>query len=146
RNDSGWHQAFDLARTKLQSKLRIAIPYVETEADADIKVATEKLLKQGNNIVVGDSNKYSAAFKDLAEKYPHAAFINIADGIASAPRMENFKSIYGRTYESQYLCGVVAGMVSKTGNIGFLAPRASPIVSWEINGYALGVRHANPDA
>ena len=53
---------------------------------------------------------------------------------------------YGRIYESQYLCGVVAGATSKKANIGFLAARPSTITDWEINGYTLGVLKANPKA
>ena len=146
KDDAGWNQSVDQARTELESALQAAIPYVETGADGDIKTSMENFINQGHNIVIGDSAKYSAAFKDLAEKHADVAFINISDDIGDAPRMPNLESVYGRSYESQYLCGVVAGMNSKTANIGFLALRPSPIVNWEINGYAMGVRRTKPDA
>jgi basic membrane protein A len=143
--DAGWHQSIDQARTKLEPVLHVTIPYAESVAEADIKNSTENFINQGRNIVIGDSPRYSAAFADLAEKYPKIAFINIANDIVSAPRAPNLISAYGRSYESQYLCGVVAGMTTKSKNIGFVAPQSSPVVNWEINGYTLGVRNANPD-
>jgi basic membrane protein A len=146
KDDAGWNQSVDQARTRLQSALQLTIPYVETKAESDIKTVTENFIHQGHNIVVGDSAKYSTAFKDLAEKYTDVAFINLSDNLVDAPQRPNLQSVYGRSYESQYLCGVVAGMSSKKANIGFIAPRSSPIANWEINGYALGVRRANPDA
>jgi basic membrane protein A and related proteins len=146
KDDAGWHQSVDHARTKLESALQVTIPYVETRVESDIRTLTENFIHQGHNIIVGDSAKYSTAFKDLAEKYAHVAFINISDDIGDAPQRPNLQSVYGRSYESQYLCGVVAGATSKKANIGFIALRSSPIVNWEINGYALGVRRANPDA
>jgi basic membrane protein A and related proteins len=146
KDDAGWNQAVDLARTNLEAKLRMTIPYAEVGTEADITTLTENYISHGDNVVIGDSEKYSAPFKGLAEKYPHVAFINITDDIVSAPQMANLRSVYGRSYESQFLCGVVAGKTSKTGNIGFLALRPSPIANWEINGYTLGVRVAHPDA
>ena len=146
KDDGGWHQSVDQARTNLQSALQMAIPFVETGAEADVRTLTENFINQGHNIVVGDSASYSTAFKDLAGKYAHVAFINISDDIVDALQMPNLASVYGRSYESQYLCGVVAGMTSKKSNIGFLARQSSPTVNWEINGYALGVRRTNPDA
>jgi basic membrane protein A len=146
KDDAGWHQSIDQARTKLEPVLHVTIPYAESVAEADIKNSTENFINQGRNIVIGDSPRYSAAFADLAEKYPKIAFINIANDIVSAPRAPNLISAYGRSYESQYLCGVVAGMTTKSKNIGFVAPQSSPVVNWEINGYTLGVRNANPDA
>jgi len=146
KDDAGWNQSFDQARTRLQSALHTTIPYTEVGVDTDIRTVAEDYIKQGDNIVVGDSAKYSTAFKDLAEKYANVAFINISDDIVDAPRMPNFESIYGRSYEGQYMCGVVAGLTSKKANIGFLALRPSPIVNWEINGYAIGVRRTKPDA
>jgi basic membrane protein A and related proteins len=146
KDDAGWNQAVDLARTNLEAALHMTIPYAEVGAEAGIRTLTENYIHNGDNVVIGDSDKYSASFKNLAAKYPHVAFINIADDIVSAPQMANLTSVYGRSYESQYLCGVVAGKTSKKGNIGFLALRPTAIANWEINGYTRGVRVAHPDA
>jgi basic membrane protein A len=146
KDDDCWHKSMDQARTNLQSALQMTIPYVETGAEADVTKLTEDFVNQGHNIVIGDSAQYSTAFKDLAEKYAHVAFINISDDIVNPPQRPNLESVYGRSYESQYLCGVVAGATSKKANIGFIALRSSPIVNWEINGYALGVHRTNPEA
>ena len=56
------------------------------------------------------------------------------------------ESIYGRTYESQYLCGMVAGAMSKTGKLGFVAANPFGLVNWTINGYELGAKKMNPKA
>jgi basic membrane protein A and related proteins len=146
KDDAGWNQAFDRARSKLESAMHMTIPYVETGEQADVRTATESFIKQGRNIVVGDSDKFAVAFKALATQYGRTALINITDSIVDAPRAPNLRSVYGRSYESQYLCGVVAGENSKKADIGFLALRPSPIANWEINGYTLGVLKANPKA
>src|SRR5580698_4929703 len=58
KDDDGWHQSTDQARTNLQSALQMAIPYAETGAGADVRTLTENFINQGHNIVIGDSTKY----------------------------------------------------------------------------------------
>ena len=86
-----------------------------------IKPAAEKFIQRGANIVIGTAFGYSDSFKDLAAKYPDVAFLN-GSGTTNGSNLESF---YGRTYESQYLCGMVAGAMSKSGKLGFVA--AHPI-------------------
>jgi basic membrane protein A and related proteins len=145
-DDAGLNQSLEAARTKLQKLLHTAIPSVQVEGGADVRAAAEGFIKRGSNIVIGDSAEYTSGFRKLAGEYPKVAFINITGDILGAPAMPNFQSVYGRTYESQYLCGVVAGATSKKSNIGFLAAGPSAIADWEINGYTLGVLKANPKA
>jgi basic membrane lipoprotein Med (substrate-binding protein (PBP1-ABC) superfamily) len=70
------------------------------------------------------------------------AFLN-ASGTTNGPNLESF---YGRTYESQYLCGMVAGAMSKTGKLGFVAAHPIGPVNWTINAYELGAKQFNPNA
>src|SRR5260370_10657868 len=81
-------------------------------------------------------------FKELAEKQPKVALLN-ASGTTNGPNLESF---YGRTYESQYLCGMAAGGVSKTGKLGFVAAHPIGPVNWTINAYELGAKQLNPNA
>ena len=148
KDDAGWQQAIDRAREKIEGKLNIEIPYAEKipRVTAEVTVAAEGFIKQGYNIIVGDSAGYAEAFRSLAEKYPNTAFINIGGDIVGRQQPPNLKSVYGRSYESQYLCGLVAGATSKSGKLGFLAAGPSSVANWEINGYTSGARSVKPDA
>ena len=83
------------------------IPYVENIAEdaAQITPPAEKFIQRGYNIIIGTAFGYSDTFKELAAKHPDVAFLNAA-GTTNGPNLQSF---YGRTYESQYLCGMVAG-------------------------------------
>jgi basic membrane protein A and related proteins len=147
KDDFGWQQSIDRSRVITESAMKTEIPYAENvPAAADVATATEKFINQGYNIIIGDSPGYSSTFSDLAAKFPKTAFINITSNSLGAPKLSNLRSVYGRIYESQYLCGVIAGEVSKTGNIGFLARQPASVENWEINAYALGVQAVKPDA
>jgi basic membrane lipoprotein Med (substrate-binding protein (PBP1-ABC) superfamily) len=144
KNDGGWTQSFDEARRRMQVALGIKIPYVEniSEEDVQVKQAAEKFIQRGFNIIIGTSFGYSDAFKALSQKYPDVAFLN-ASGTTNGRNLESF---YGRTYESHYLCGMVAASMSKTGHLGFVAAHPFGVVNWVVNGYELGARLVNPKA
>ena len=144
KNDGGWSQALDEARQKMESELGITIPVVENvpENAAAIRPAVELFIDRGHNVILGSAFGYSDTFKELSEKYPNVVFLNPA----GTTNGENLLSYYGRTYESQYLCGMAAGAMSETGKIGFVAANPFGLVNWTVNAYALGARQMNPDA
>ena len=144
KNDGGWQQAIDEARVKIEKELNVSIPYVENVPDdaAKIKPAAERFIQRGYNVILGSSFGYSDAFKELAAQYPKVAFIDVS-GIHHGP---NLGSVYGRSYESQYLCGMVAGAMSKSGHLGFVAAHPLGLVNWTINAFAMGAQATKPNA
>ena len=143
-NDGGWTQAFDEARQRLEDDMDITIQYVESvpESASAIRPAVERFIKRGSNIIIGTAFGYSDTFKALSEEYPEVVFLNGSGTTNGA----NLLSFYGRTYESQYLCGMAAGAASETGKLGFVAANPFGQVNWTINAYAMGAREMNPDA
>ena len=133
KTDGGWTQAFEEARPKIEAALGMQIPFVENvpEVAGQIRPAAERFIQRGFNVIIGTAFGYSDTFKELSEKYPKVAFVN-ASGTTNGPNLESF---YGRTYESQYLCGMVAGAMSKTGKLGFVAAHPIGPVNWTINAY-----------
>jgi len=144
KNDGGWTQAFDEARAKIEAALGTKIAFVEniSEDASVIKPAAERFIARGANIVIGTAFGYSDAFKELAQKHPTVAFLN-ASGTTNGPNLQSF---YGRTYESQYLCGMAAGAASKTGKLGFVAANPFGVVNWTVNAFLLGAQKMNPNA
>lgn len=144
KNDGGWSQAFEEARPALEKIMGAQIPVVEKipEDASSITPPVERFIQRGYDIIIGTAFGYSDTFKKLADNNPRIAFLN-ASGTTNGANLESF---YGRTYESQYLCGMVAGAVSKTGKLGFVAANPLPPVNWTINAYELGAKAMNPKA
>ena len=142
-NDGGWSQSIDESRMRLEDELGMRIPQAEkiAESATAIRPAAELFIERGSNIIIGSAFGYSDTFKELAEQHPEIVFINPA----GTTNGDNLKSIYGRTYESQYLCGMVAGGLTKTGKIGFVAANPFGLVNWTVNAYLMGARQINPD-
>jgi basic membrane protein A and related proteins len=144
KNDGGWSQSLDEARAKVEQELGITIPVVENvpENATAIRPAVELFIERGHNIIIGSAFGYSDTFLELAAQYPNVAFINPAGTTNSG----NLQSVYGRTYESQYLCGMAAAGASESGKLGFVAANPFGLVNWTVNAYALGAQKVNPDA
>jgi basic membrane protein A and related proteins len=144
RKDGGWVQAFDEARTRMEKVLSLQIAYVENvkEETGQFLPPVDRLVARGYNIIVATSFGYSDAVKTAAEKYPKVAFLN-GSGTTNGP---NLLSFYPRTYESHYLCGMVAGAASKSGKLGYIAPFPFGVVNWTINAFLMGAQHVNPKA
>ena len=144
KTDGGWTQAFDEARPKIEKALGMKIPFVENVPE----VAGQSGRRPSGSSSAGTTSSSAppsaipTPSRSLSEKYPKVAFLN-ASGTTNGPNLESF---YGRTYESQYLCGMVAGGVSKTGKLGFVAAHPIGLVNWTINAYELGAQQMNPKA
>jgi basic membrane lipoprotein Med (substrate-binding protein (PBP1-ABC) superfamily) len=144
KNDGGWTQSYDEARPKMEAALGQKIPFVESipEDAVQIRPAVEKFIQRGSNIIIGTAFGYSDTFKQLAEKYPKVAFLD-GSGTVNGPNLQSF---YGRTYESQYLCGMAAAAASKTGKLGFVAANPFGPVIWTVNAFEMGAKLIKPNA
>jgi basic membrane protein A and related proteins len=144
KNDGGWSQAFDEARQRMEKEMGVTIPFVENvpENATAIRPPAELFISKGYNVIIGSAFGYSDTFKELAEQNPDVAFLNGAGTTNGA----NLESFYGRTYETQYLCGMAAAAASKTGKLGFVAANPFGLVNWTVNAYELGAKQINPNA
>lgn len=140
--DGGWSMAFNEARLRMQDTLGMPIAYVDRldENDARVIVAVERFIADGHNIIIGTANDFSGIFAKLADRFPDVAFLNAA-GTTNGPNLQSF---YGRSFESQYLCGMLAGLKSQHGKLGFVAAKELAVVNWAVNGFSMGVRKTHP--
>lgn len=82
----------------------------------------------------------------LCGKYPKVQFRHCGGLWDAAKHPRNAGSFFGYIDEGQYLNGVVAGQVSKSGRLGFVAAKPIAQVLRNINAFTLGARRANPAA
>jgi len=78
----------------------------------------------------------------VAADFPETVFIHIS-GYKTAP---NVGTGFGKIEEPRYIAGQIAGRMSPTGTLGYVAAFPIPEVIRGINAFTLGVRKANPAA
>jgi simple sugar transport system substrate-binding protein len=82
----------------------------------------------------------------LAAKYPAVKFFHCGGLYDETKHPKNVGSYFGYIDEAEYVAGIVAGLTSKTGKLGFVAAKPIPQVLRNINAYTLGARSVNPKA
>jgi simple sugar transport system substrate-binding protein len=80
----------------------------------------------------------------MAEKYPKVRFAHCGGMWTKGKHPMNAGSYFGYIDECQYLNGVIAGHMSKSKKIGFIAAKPIPQVLRNCNAFLLGARSVDP--
>ena len=118
------------------------------EDKQQVLAAVDTLVGQGADIIFGISFGYIDAMAEAAQTYPNVIF---SHGTGYLSNETNFNNYFGRAYQARYLAGIAAGLKSlETGNnnVGYVAAYTTAYAETAsgINGFALGVQAANPNA
>lgn len=81
------------------------------------------------------------ALNNTAEAYPEQKFA-IVDAVVEKP---NVASLLFKANEGSFLAGVIAGMMTETGTIGFVGGIDIPLIQDFRVGYEAGAQWSNPD-
>jgi len=141
--DAGWTFAHDNARKAIEEKFgeKIKTTFVEKVPEgADAERVIRDLVAQGHKLIFATSFGYGDAMEKVAKDHPDVKFEH-ATGYKTA---DNLRVYEGRFYEDAYLAGVIAGRMTKTNTLGFVASFPIPEVLRNINAYTLGAQSVNP--
>lgn len=117
--------------------------YVEDEVDAaQLPAVTDKLVHRGVKHIFLANPSYQSSLELLAQKYPHVNFYANSVGETVSSSMVSYSMRY---YEVRYMAGVLAGLHTKTGTVGYIAPFPSLETRRDLNAFTLGVQSVRPD-
>lgn len=142
--DAGWNYAHDQGRKELEKLPFVSrTRYVENVKEGgDATRVLTQFAEMGFNLVFATSYGYMEQTLKVARKYPAVIFEHCS-GYKTAPNASNY---FGRMYQARYLTGLVAGGMTRSNIIGYVAAHPIPEVVRGINAFTLGVRKANPRA
>ncbi|RJS91012.1 BMP family ABC transporter substrate-binding protein [Candidatus Bathyarchaeota archaeon] len=129
----------------IEEKFGIKSFYAESVAAPDAPRIVEEFINTHgvNTVVFTDAIEVYNPDLSLPKKYKDIYFIHCAGYEHSLP---NLCAFYGRMYEARYVTGVIAGRMTKSNKIGYVAGHPIPEVITGLNAFTLGVRRVNPDA
>jgi basic membrane protein A len=78
-----------------------------------------------------------------AQRHPQVQFLHCGGLYQEGKHPTNAGSYYAHLDEAFYVSGLVAGMTTRTGKLGFIASSAVPHVLRNINAFTLGARSVN---
>ena len=143
--DAGWTTAHDRARKLTEKELSgtLTTAYSESVPEgAQAEQVIERYARQGYNLIFTTSFGHMDPTLNVAKKFPNIIFMHCS-GFKTLPNMGTY---FARIYQARYLSGSVAGKMTKSNAIGYVAAHPIPEVIRGINAFTLGVRSANPQA
>ncbi len=139
------HSAFDSARGSAgagesQINERDNVPVGDEKALAK---TMEDLESRGCRLIVTTDAGYYNDIFEYAEKHSSIYFVALANYGETVKEADNFATLNLRTFEAEYLQGMVAAASSKTGKIAYVADKEN---STDITAFAVGAKSVNPDS
>ena len=142
--DAGWTYEHDQGRLYLERHdPKVTTTKVESVPEgADSERVFTDLARKGYKLVIGTSFGYMDPMVKVAAQFPDVAFVHIS----GFKRAKNLMTAFGRIEQPRYLTGLVAGSMTKSNIIGYVAAHPIPEVVRGISAFTLGVRAVDPKA
>ena len=143
--DHGWTYRHDIGRLAIEAELgdQVETTFVESVPEgADAERVIRKLASTGHGLIFTTSFGFMNPTVKVAKEFPDVKFEH-----ATGYKRDDNVSTYGaRFYEGRAVIGTMAGMMTKSNTIGYVASFPIPEVVRGINAFALAMRKVNPDA
>lgn len=143
--DMGWTWSHDQGRKYMEEKLagKVETAYSENipegpEAERVIRDYATK----GYKLIITTSFGFMDPTVNVAKEFPNTWFVHISGYKTAA----NLSTVFGKIEEPRFVSGIIAGKMTKTNKLGYVAAFPIPEVVRGINAFTLGVRSVNPNA
>jgi simple sugar transport system substrate-binding protein len=146
KDDYGYNQAHAEGAAAVKKLPGVTVIEEEKVPEAvDVVKTMESMINlEGAGLLFPTSFGYFNPFVlQAAKKYPKTQFRHCG-GLWTDKNPKNAGSYFGYIGSCQYLSGIVAGHMSKTKKLGFVAAKPIPQVLININSFLLGARSVDP--
>lgn len=141
---SSWVYSHELGRMHLDHVLNKSVETVSvTRLPESIEAAPalQKMLDEGCRIIFTTSPSLINATLKVAMENPEVNLLNCS----AVHSFKHVNTYFGRIHEPRFLSGLVAGVMTRTGKLGYIAPFPVSDVLSGINAFTLGARMIRPD-
>lgn len=148
RDDFGYNQAHAQAARIIRSMPNVTVIEEENVPETSaVQQAMEAMIRQdGAELIFATSFGYfDPHVLRVAQRYPDVRFAHCGGLWDESKHPANVGSFFGYIDEGQYLNGVVAGHMSKSKRIGFIAAKPVAQVLRNVNAFTLGARSVDPE-
>ena len=141
--DYGWTWSHEQGRKALEQALKgkVVTNYVENvKEDASAVPVMKDLAQQGNKLIFTTSYGYMDQTLEAAKQFPDVKW----EHCTGYKRADNVGTYNSRFYQGRAVIGTIAGMMSKSGVIGFVGSFKIPEVVMGVNAFTLAAQAINP--
>lgn len=142
--DGGWTYEHDKGRLAVEKHFgdKVETVYQENVPEgADAERAMTQMALGGADLIFTTSFGYMDPTINVAAKFPNVKF----EHATGFKRAENVSTYSARFYEGRAVQGIIAGRMTKTNKIGYIASFPIPEVIRGINSAYIHAKKVNPD-
>lgn len=143
--DFGYSYQHDQGRLAVEKALgdRVSTTFVENVPEgADAERVIEQLASTGHKLIFATSFGFMNPTLKVAQRHPDVMF----EHATGYKRAANLATYSARFYEGRTVIGLIAGKMTKSNIIGYVASVPIPEVISGINAFTLALRSVNPKA
>jgi basic membrane protein A and related proteins len=130
--------------------LPVAPLVLQSKAPEDYEPNLQLLVDQGAALTIGVGYLLEPAVEAIARRNPEARFVLIDSPLLDAQgkpfTLPNVHTVVFKEEEGSFLVGALAGLVTRTGKVGFVGGMEVPLIRKFEAGFRAGVMTTNPQA
>lgn len=137
--DRSWVQDGYEGLKLIEKSLGAQIAYTEKVAQPDQVEVMSDYARRGYGLIFAHGGEFDAAAKEVAARFPGTRFV-VTNGRSLGP---NLASVTINHFQSGFLAGVTAGMMSRTNKVAVVAAQRFKAVDDWITGFQEGAKFGN---
>ncbi len=139
-----WVSRIHKAAVTAQERGDIAYTYSENTANTDYARVMREYAEQGYQLIIGEIFGAEAEAREVAAEYPDVAFL-MGSSFKEDAALPNMAVFDNYVQDASYLSGIIAGAMTKSGNIGMVGGFPIPEVNRLMHAFMAGAAEMNPD-
>ena len=139
-----WVSRIHKAAMTAQERGDVDYVFSENVSNTDYARVMREYAEQGYKLIIGEAFAVEQEAREVAADYPDIAFL-LGSSFKPDDALPNFAVFDNYIQDASYLSGIIAGSMTKSGNIGMVGGFPIPEVNRLMHAFMAGAREMNPD-
>lgn len=139
-----WVSRIHKAALAAQDRGDISYAFSENVSNTDYARVLREYAEAGNKLIIGEVFGAEQEAREVAADYPDVAFL-MGSSFKEDAALPNFAVFDNYIQDASYLSGIIAGAMTKSGNIGMVGGFPIPEVNRLMHAFMAGATEMNPD-
>ena len=139
--DRSFNDSAHRGMQRAEKELGITYVKIESKQEKDYESNLRELADLGAGLVIAVGINMQTALEAVAKEFPDTKFAIIDANV----ELDNVRALLFKEEEGSFLVGYLAGLMTKTGKIGFVGGMEIDLIRKFYYGYLAGATMANPN-
>lgn len=140
-----WVSRIHIAAEAAKAAGQVNYTFSENVSNTDYPRVMREYCESGVKLIVGEIFGVEAEAREVCAEYPDVAFL-LGSSFKQDAAIPNLAVFDNYIQDASYLTGLIAGAMTKSGNIGMVGGFPIPEVNRLMHAFMAGVRETRPDA